>query len=212
MLGGSWGSTLALAYAESHPASVSGLVLFGVTTGRRSEVDWLFRGGLATAFPLQWQRLLDGLPAGERDGDIVAAYYRHLNHTDPAVRATAATAWCLWESATPNWPPSNTLASRFRDPAYAMAFACIVTHYMHHNLWLEDGVLLRNAALLADIPGALINGRQDIQAPLSNAEALKAVWPRVDLIVVEDAGHSAANPGMELALVAATDRLAGLRP
>jgi proline iminopeptidase len=93
-----------------------------------------------------------------------------------------------------------------------MAFARIVTHYMHHNLWLEDGVLLRDAAVLAEIPGALINGRQDIQALLSNAEALKAVWPRADLIIVENAGHSAANPGMELALVAATDRLAGLRP
>jgi proline iminopeptidase len=212
VLGGSWGSTLALAYAESKPAIVSGLILFGVTTGRHSEVDWLFRGGLAAAFPQQWQRLLDVLPADERDGDVVAAYHRRLNNPDAAVREVAANAWCLWESATPDWPPSDALAPRFRNPRFAMAYARIVTHYMHHNLWLEDGILLRNATLLADTPGILINGRHDVQAPLANAEALRAVWPAAELVVIEDAGHAATSPGVEQALVAATDRFGALRP
>jgi proline iminopeptidase len=212
VLGGSWGSTLALAYAEAYPERVSQLVLFGVTTGRHSEVDWLFRGGIARFFPAQWERLRDALPEAERGSDLLGAYHRLLNGPDINVRHRAAEAWCLWESATPSWPPREGLAPRFADPAYALAYARIVTHYMLHNLWLEDGILLRDASVLADTPCILVNGRFDFQAPLGNAWMLKAALPASELIVVNDAGHDAGAPVMTQALVSATDRFALLRP
>ena len=114
------------------------MFLSGVTTGRRGEFDWLFRGGLAVLFPAQWDDLCAALPAAERDGDIVEAYGRLLNDPDAAVRRRAAEAWCMWESATPAWPPTTGLAERFTRPDFAMAFARIVTHYVRHNAWLED--------------------------------------------------------------------------
>src|SRR2546423_10129876 len=172
VLGGSWGSTLALAYAEMHPDQVNEMMLFGVTTGRSSAFDWTYRGGLARFFPDEWDRLCAAVPSAEGDQDIVGTYHRLLEGPDPMVRERAARAWCLWESATPDWPPTAGLAPRFRDPAYAMAFARIVTHYVHHNAWLEDGILIRDAARLADIPGVLVNGRFDFQAPIANAWTL----------------------------------------
>jgi proline iminopeptidase len=189
VFGGSWGSTLALTYSEAHPDRVTEIVLSAVTTGRHAEFDWLFRGGLARFFPEQWERLLAGLPLAERDGDVVAGYHRLLNDPDPEIRRRAVEAWCLWESATPNWPPTDGLAERFRDPDYAFAFARIVTHYVLHNAWLEDEVLLRNADALEDIPGVLVHGRFDFQAPLENAYALNHAWPRAKLVVVNEAGH-----------------------
>lgn len=208
VLGGSWGSTLALAYAETHPDRVTEMILFGVTTGRRSEFDWTFRGGLAAFFPEQWDRLHKELPAAEQDSDIVEACYRLLHDSDPAIRQRAAEAWCTWESATPSWPPATGLAQRFSDPAYALAFARIVTHYVRHNAWLEDRSLLRDAGSLAGIPGILVNGRFDFQAPIANAWELKRVWPRAELVIVDDAGH-AAGPNVTRALIRATDRFAG---
>lgn len=206
VLGGSWGSTLALAYAEAHPDRVTEMILFGVTTGRREEFDWLFRGGLAALFPAQWQELREGAPQARSDGDVVDAYSRLLNDPDAAVRRQAAEAWCLWESATPDWPPATGLAERFRDPDYALAFARIVTHYVLHNAWLGDGQLLRGADSLADIPCVIVNGRFDFQAPLGNAWALKRAWPGAELVVVEDAGHAASNTGITRELIRATER------
>lgn len=204
VLGGSWGSTLSLAYAEQYPEHVSALVLFGVTTGRHQEFDWIFRGGVAVLFPEQWDQLLAALPSEERDGDIVAAYARRLNHPDLAVRQKATEAWCLWESATPDWPPATGLLGRFTDPAYAYAFARIVTHYVEHYAWLEDGSLMRGAHVLADIPGAIVNGRFDFQAPIGNAWELHRVWPHAELVIVDDAGHG--GPNLFSVLVEATDR------
>lgn len=209
LFGGSWGSTLALAYAEQHPHRVAEMILFGVTTGRHSEFDWTFRGGLALFFPEQWARLRAALPVAEREGDVVEAYCRLLGDPDPQVRQKAAQAWCMWESATPTWPPETGLAERFADADYALAFARIVTHYVRHNAWLADGILLRGAAALAEIPGILVNGRFDFQAPLANAWELKRVWPRAELRIVDDAGYGAdANLGREL--VRATDRFAAV--
>jgi len=206
VVGGSWGSTLSLAYAESHPRRVTDMILFGVTTGRRSEFDWAFRGGLALFFPEQWDRLLSAVPAADRSGDIVDVYDRLLNGPDPMVRQRAAEAWCLWESATPESPPGTGLAERFKDPNFALAFARIVTHYVRHNAWLEDGVLLRNAGELSNIPGILVNGRFDFHAPIANAWELKRVWPLADVVIVDGAGHGDARVSREL--VRATDRLA----
>jgi proline iminopeptidase len=205
--GGSWGSTLALAYAEAHPDRVSEMILWGVTTGRRSEADWLFRGGLAPLFPEQWARLRAGVPEARDDADVPAAYARLLFDTDPEVRARAAHDWCMWESATPDWPPGSELGERYRDADFALAFARLVTHYVRNDFFLEDGVLLRNAGALADIPAILINGRFDLQAPLGNAYALHEVWPRSELVVVEEAGH-AIGDAVERELIRASDRFA----
>ena len=210
VLGGSWGSTLALAYAETYPEQVTEMILFGVTTGRHSEIDWLFRGGVSIFFPDAWERLRTALPVAERDGDIVAAYYQRLNDANLAVRQQAAEDWCLWESATPDWPPSTKLAERYTNPNFALAFARIVTHYMHHNLWLEDGILLRNVDALANIPGVLINGRFDFQAPIVNAWELNRVWPRAELVIVDNAGH-AASSGITQGIIRATERFATVR-
>ncbi len=208
VMGGSWGSTLALAYAEQYPKRVSEMILHGVTTGRREEFDWLFRGGVALLFPEQWERLRNGLAAAQRDGDVVEAYARLLHDPDPAIREQAALAWCRWESATPAWPPSDELAPRFRDPAFRMAFARIVTHYVRHNAWLEEGILLRNAGSLADIPGILVNGRFDVQAPMGWAWNLARAWPRAKLAIVDNAGHDASNAAITQALIRATNEFA----
>lgn len=211
VLGGSWGSTLALAYAEAHPARVSALVLWGVTTGRRSEADWLFRGGVSPLFPEQWERLRSGVPEDQRDGDIVEAYSRLLHDPDPSVRRRAALDWCTWESATPAWPPTEGLDERYEDPRFALAFARLVTHYVRHDEFLEDGRLLRDARLLAEIPGVLVNGRFDLQAPIGNAWELRRAWPEAELVIVDDAGHAGDDPGLSRELVRATDRLASRR-
>ena len=211
VFGGSWGSTLALAYAEKYPERVTEMILFGITTGRHQEIDWLFRGGVAIFFPEQWERLRTALPVAERAGDIVEAYYRRLNDANLTVRQRAAKAWCLWESATLAWPPSTSLAERFTSPTFALAFARIVTHYMHHKLWLEDGSLLRNADILANIPGILVNGRFDFQSPIANAWELNRVWPRAELMIVDNAGHAPNNPGLTQELIRATDRFAVFR-
>ncbi len=210
VVGGSWGSTLALAYARAHRERVRGMVLFGVTTGRRSEFDWTFRGGIGRLFPAEWERLLEALPAEERDGDVVEAFARRLEHPDAEVRAAAAYAWCLWESATPEWPPRAGLAPRFEGAAFRATFARVVTHYVRHNGWIEDGELLRAAGGLAGVPGVLVNGRFDLQAPLENAWLLHRAWPGSELVVVEDAGHAAGQPALTGAIVAATDRMAGM--
>ena len=211
VLGGSWGSTLALAYAEAHPARVSALVLWGVTTGRRSEADWLFRGGVSPLFPEQWERLRSGVPEDQRDGDIVEAYSRLLHDPDPSVRRRAALDWCTWESATPAWPPTEGLDERYEDPRFALAFARLVTHYVRHDEFLENGRLLRDARLLAEIPGVLVNGRFDLQAPIGNAWELRRAWPEAELVIVDDAGHAGDDPGLSRELVRATDRLASRR-
>lgn len=211
VFGGSWGSTLSLAYAEAHPARVTEMILWGVTTGRRVEADWLFRGGVAVLFPEQWERLRAGVPEPERDGDIVGAYSRLLHDPDPEVRRRAALEWCTWESATPDWPPSTRLAERYTDPQFALGFARLVTHYIRHDLFLDDGTLLRNAHLLTEIPGILVNGRFDLQAPIANAWELNRVWPRAELVIVENAGHAGDDPDVTNELIRATDRFASLR-
>ncbi len=204
IIGGSWGCTLALAYAEEYPNRVTEMILFGVTTGRHCEFNWLFRGGVAIFFPEQWENLLATVPLDERGNDIVEVYRRLLYDDDPKVRQRAVDAWCMWESATPQWPPSNRLAQRFTDNSFATAFARIVTHYVSHNGWLDDGVLLRNADKLANIPGILVNGRFDFQAPIGNAWKLKQVWSKAELVIVDDAGHS-PNSTVSQELIRATN-------
>ena len=211
VFGGSWGSTLALAYAEAHPDRVTEMLLWGITTGRRVETDWLFRGGVSILFPEPWDRLRAELPTAERDGDIVEAFSRMLHDADPAVRRRAALAWCTWESVTPAWPPTGELDERYTDPDFALAFSRLVTHYVRHDLFLEEGILLRDAHRLAEIPGVLVNGRFDLQAPLANAWELHRAWPRSELVIVDDAGHAGDDPSITEALIRATDRFASPR-
>jgi proline iminopeptidase len=205
--GGSWGATLALAYAESNPSRVTEIILVGVTMTRRAEIDWLYRG-IAPLFPEQWERFRAGVPASERDGDLVAAYYRLLRNPDPVVRAKAAQDWHDWEAASLSMDPSAEPPPVWSDPCFRMARARLVTHYFHHNAWLEDGILLGKAGSLADIAGIMIHGRRDLAAPLVTAWELKRAWKNGDLVVVSDAGHSWSDPGMTEALLAATDRFA----
>jgi proline iminopeptidase len=203
VLGGSWGCTLALAYAEAYVARVTELVLFGVTTGRHSEFDWTFRGGLSLFFPQQWERLC----AVAGSDDVIETYHRLLNDPDRATRERAAEAWCVWESATPDWPPKSGLAARFQDPRYAVCFARIVTHYVRHYAWLEDGALLRGATALSDTPGVLISGRFDFQAPIQNLWKLHEAWPNSEAVIVDDAGHGAPT-SISSEIVRATSRFA----
>ena len=210
LFGGSWGSTLGLAYAERHPQRVTEIVLGGVTTTRRVEIDWLYRG-VAPLVPAQWARFRAGVPPAEHDGDLVAAYYRLLQDPDPAVHMRAAEDWCAWESALVSVDPEATPEPRRLQPAFQLAFARIVTHYFHHNAWLEEGMLLRHASALAHIPGRLVHGRLDLASPLVTAWELARAWPNSELVIVSGAGHSSTDPGMSEALIAATDRFATRR-
>lgn len=210
VFGGSWGSTLALAYAEKHPERVSEIVLWGVTTGRHCEFDWWFRGGASILFPDEWEQLRNALPPENRDGDIVEAYHRMLNHPDPEVRRRAATAWCMWESASPERPADRALTGRFARPEFAMAYARLVTHYVAHNAWIEDGALLRDLDRIAHLRAIMVSGRFDFQAPLGWAWKLHRAWPGSQLVVVNDAGHVMMDKGIAHEIVRATDQFARL--
>jgi proline iminopeptidase len=191
--GGSWGSTLALAYAERYPQRVTEIVLIAVTTSRRSEIDWLYRGA-ARFFPEAWERFRAGVPEDERDGDLVGAYARLLEHRELAVRERAAIDWCDWEDAVLSLEPEgSTQPFGDRPDAAQLAFVRICSWYFAHGAWLEEGALLRDAGRLADIPGVLIHGRQDISCPVDTAWQLAQAWPGVTLHVVDGAGHQATG-------------------
>jgi proline iminopeptidase len=207
VLGGSWGSALALTYAERFPKSVTELLLFGVTTGRREEFDWLFRDGLGAFFPDAWEERRRAIPDIKPHDDIVEAFHRRLHSTDPEVRDNAARAWCLWESSTPDWPPRTELAPRFRDRAYAMAYARLVIHYVRHDGWLGDGRVLRDVGRLASVPGVLVCGRFDFQAPIGTAWQLHRRWSGSKLVIVDNAGH-VPTERIAQELVRATDEFA----
>lgn len=207
--GVSWGSVLALRYAQTHPESVSELVLTAVATGSDAEVELLTRG-LGRIFPEAFDRFLAQLPPAERDGNLAASYNRLLESPDPAVRERAARAWTDWETAIIPAPPRSV--ARFEDPAYRMGFARTVTHYWGNDHFLGDGdgdgdgVVLRDAHLLAGIPGTLVQGSLDFGNLLGIVWRLHRSWPGSELVTVGDAGHTAGAPAVAEALVAATDK------
>lgn len=204
LFGASWGSVLALAYAERFPERVSEAVLAGVATGRRAETDLLTRG-LGPLFPEAWTRFRAGVPESDRDGDLAAAYLRLLLHEDPAVRDRASRDWCDWEEAM--IPTSPGPDPRFDPPEYRLAFTRLVTHYWSNGSWLADDALLRGAHRLAGIPAALIQGTLDL-SNLSGAPWLLAhAWPGAELLMIDDTGHG-GGPAMTEARIAATDRFA----
>jgi proline iminopeptidase len=197
--GGSWGSVLGLVYAERYPERVSEMVLTAIATGRQVEVDLLTRG-LGHVFPEAWARFRDAVPAGERDGDLAAAYARLLGDADPAVREKAARDWCDWEDAMMPGAPSL----RYEDPAFRMAFARLVTHYWSHSSWLEDGVVIREAGRLAGIRGVMVAGSLDLGNLVGTPWLLAQAWQGSELVIVDAGGHG-SGPGMAEAIVAATD-------
>ena len=191
--GGSWGSTLALACAERHPERVSEIVIPSVTTSRRSEIDWLYRG-VGRFFPEAWDRFRAGVPEAERDGDLLAAYARLMDSPDEEVRAKAATDWLAWEDAVISQEPQGIPnAYSDRPPAAQLAFVRICAHYFSNGAWLEEGVLLRNADRLTGIPGVLVHGRLDMGSPVGTAWELAQAWPDARLVVIEDSGHTGSD-------------------
>lgn len=207
VFGGSWGSALGLAYAQEHPDRVTAMVLTGVATGRRAEIELMTRG-LGRLFPEAWARFRDGVPASDRDGDLADAYHRLLEDPDPAVRAKAARDWCDWETAMlPTSPPM----ARYEDPRFRLAFARIVTHYWRQGSWLEDGTLLERAPRLAGIAGVLVQGTLDLGNLLGTPWELAQAWPGSELVLVDEAGHDYGTPATVAALVAATDRFSSPR-
>ncbi len=208
VFGVSWGSTLALAYAERHPEQVSELVLASVVTTSAREVRWVTRD-VGRYFPDAWARFRDGVPEPDREGDLADAYRRLLASTDPGTRERAAHDWCEWEDVHVSLPGRRGHDARYDDPRFRMAFARLVTHYWSHAAWLEDGVLLSNAKTLAGIPGVLVHGALDLSSPLDVPWALAQAWRGSELVVVEGAGHRVGPGGMAEAVVRATDRFAG---
>ena len=208
VFGGSWGSTLGLAYAQQHPQRVSEVVLMGVTSSRRFEIDWLYRH-VGRLFPEQFARFRAGVPPAERDGDLVAAYHRLLEDPDPDVRAEAAAQWCRWETSIVSTDPDYEPSPVWSDPAFRYRFARIVTHYFVNGGFLPDGILQREASRLAGLPAVLVHGRWDFGGPIDTAWELAQLWPDSELVAVTGAGHAASDPGMTEAVVAALDRFAG---
>lgn len=205
--GGSWGSTLALAYAQTHPTSVSELVLRGIFTLRKSELDWFYEGGAAAIFPDLWEGFLAPVPVEER-GQLIKAYSRLLNDPDPAVHGPAAVAWSRWESSTITLLPDPDLVNAFTEVAFAVAFARIENHYFMNGGWYDDGQLIRDAVKLRDIPGVIIQGRYDMCTPAVTAWDLHKAWPEAEFTIIPDAGHSFSEPGILDAIIGATDAFA----
>ncbi len=207
VFGGSWGSTLGLAYAEAHPERVTGLLLFSVAFTAESDVEWMTRA-MGRLFPEAWERFTELVPESERNGSLSDAYARLLADPDSRVREVAARRWCAWEAAHVAVRADDSADPRYEDPEFRSVFARLVTHYFRHAAWLEPGALLRGAERLRRIPGVLVHGRLDVSSPLDNAWLLARAWPDAELVVVDDAGHGAAYPGISDALVRATDRFA----
>lgn len=210
VFGGSWGSTLGLAYAETHPERVSELILRGIFTVRASELRWAYAGGSAHIFPDRWHDFIEPIPVGER-GDLLRAYCRRLDDPDPEVRRAAAIAWSVWEAALLHLIPRDETIEAFSRPEMALAFARIETHYFANGAFMEDGQLLRDAGRLRHIPGVIVQGRYDMCCPPVTAWELHRAWPEADLVMVDDAGHAFGEPGITDALLQATDRFATRR-
>jgi len=210
VFGGSWGSTLALAYAEKHPNRVSELVLRGIFLLRKQEIDWFYQRGASILYPDAWESYLAHIPEGERS-DLLKAYYTRLTSPDAAVRLAAAKVWSGWEGATSKLIPDADFSGHFEEDEFALAFARIECHYFTHKGFFEtDDQLLRDAHKIRHIPGVIVQGRYDVVCPMESAWALHRAWPEADFLITPDSGHSAFEAPNSRALVAATDKFAGI--
>lgn len=208
VFGGSWGSTLALAYAQTHTERVSALVIRGIFTLRRSELRWFYQEGASWLFPDLWEGFLAPIPEAER-GDLMAAYRKRLVGEDVAAQLACARAWSLWEGQTIRLLPDESNTEKHSNDAFSLTFARIENHYFVHDGWMEDGQLIRDAGKLAKVPGVIIQGRYDACTPARTAWDLHRAWPEAELHIVPDAGHAFNEPGILAQLLAATDRFAG---
>jgi proline iminopeptidase len=209
VFGGSWGSTLALAYAQAHPDRCTGLILRGIFLLRRREILWFYQEGASYLFPDAWAEYLKPIPLDERD-DLVAAYYKRLTSDDPTVRSVAAKAWSIWEGSTSKLVADPDIQSRFGADAFAEAFARIECHYFINRGFLKsDDQLLQDCDRIQAIPTVIVQGRYDVVCPMWSAWDLHKALPQAELIVVPDAGHSMTESGIMTALLNATDRFAG---
>ncbi|MEO1253192.1 MAG: prolyl aminopeptidase [Pseudomonadota bacterium] len=208
VFGGSWGSTLALAYAQTHPEHVSELVLRGIFTLRRSELLWFYQEGANAVYPDAWEAFVAPIPENERD-DMMAAYYKRLTGEDEKKRLEAAKAWSLWEGGTVSLLPSEERMQSFSSDAFAIAFARIECHYFVNGGFFDrDDQILANMDRVRHIPGVIVQGRYDVVTPMTTAWALHQAWPQAELEIVQDAGHAASEPGIIDALIRATNRFA----
>lgn len=206
LFGGSWGSTLALAYAQTHPSQVSSMVLRGIFTLRQSELEWFYQGGASTIYPDAWQDYLKPIPEAERN-DLIAAYHRRLTGDDETEQLDAAKAWSLWEGRTSRLLIDQAELDGYVDQDFALAFARIESHYFfNRGFFSSDSQLLDDAYRIRHIPAVIIQGRYDVVCPLTTAWDLHEQWPEADLRIVQDAGHSAFEPGILTELLDATDR------
>jgi proline iminopeptidase len=203
LFGGSWGSTLSLVYAETHPERVAGLILRGIFLCRRKEIQWFYQDGTSRMFPDFWEDFIHPIPEEER-GDLVRAHYRRLTGDDEVARMASAKAWSLWEGRTANLVPKHEVVEFFGSPHTALSLARIEAHYFVNDCFLEPNQIIRDADKLADIPGYIVHGRYDVICPLENAFELSQAWPLAQLEIVPKSGHSASEPGTVDALVQAT--------
>ncbi len=207
VFGGSWGSTLALAYAETHADHVSELILRGVYMLTKDELDWYYQRGVSEMFPEKWERFIAPIPEAERD-DLMAAYRRRLIGDDKDEQIRCAMAWSTWEGETITLLPEPSTSDPFKNDDFALAFARIENHFFTHSGWLEEGQLLRDAHKLQDIEGVIIHGRYDMPCPAKYAYQLSKAWPRADFHLIEGAGHAFSEPGILDQLIRATDKYA----
>ncbi len=203
LFGGSWGSTLALAYAETHPERCLGLILRGIFLGRAHEIDW-FLHGMRTVFPEAWRDFVEILDDHER-GDILAAYHRRLTDPDPEIRLPAAHAWSRYEGSCSTLLPSPETVAAFTEDSMAIGLASIEAHYFVNRLFLAPDALIDNIGRIRHLPGVIVQGRYDMVCPIATADDLHRAWPEADYVVVPDSGHSAMDPGIRAALVRATE-------
>lgn len=205
LFGGSWGSSLVLAYAIAHPERCRGLILRGIFLCSRDEVDW-FMTGMRRVFPEAWRRFSEYLPDAERD-DLLANYHRRLVDPDPDVHLPAAKVWAQYEGACSTLLPSAEASSPFADPVKSLGLARIEAHYFVNDLFIEEGHFLNGVDRFRKVPGVIVQGRYDMVCPLAAADALARAWPEAEYVIVPDAGHSAMEPGIRKALVQATEKL-----
>jgi len=208
LFGGSWGSTLSLVYAQTHPETVLGMVLRGIFLCRPQEIDWFYKKGTSRLFPDAWQDFCAPIPAAERN-DMVAAYYKRLTSDDELIRTKAAKAWSIWEGRTSTLKPNHEVVNSFGNLHTAVSLARIECHYFMNDSFLKPNQILKNASKLKEIPGIIVQGRYDVICPMESAWDLHHALPASELDIIPDAGHSAMEPGIIDALVKATDKMLG---
>lgn len=204
LFGGSWGSTLALLYAQAYPDHVLAMVLRGIFLGRKQDLDWLYKNGARKFFPDGWEEFVKPISKNEQD-DLIAAYYRRLTGPDDLARMSAAKAWSSWEGHCSTLRPSHTIVDQFLEPRHALSLARIESHYFMNDCFIKENQLLDNMDKVSSIPGIIVHGRYDMVCTLESAYDLHKVWPESELHMVRDAGHASSEPGIVDALVRASD-------